>query len=503
MNESSIILLLCVLVPMFAAFLVWLNSDRPNVRDATSIVTTVILFGLVLKLYPAVLAGETLEFEVATLVANISLKFSVEPLGLMFATIASGLWIITTLYAIGYMRGNNEKHHTRFFFCFAFSIGAAMGIAFSDNLLTLFIFYEVLTLSTYPLVTHKGTDAARQGGRNYLSTLLTTSIGFLLPAIIWTYASAGTLDFIPGGVLAGQFNPAYLPLLIALFAFGIGKAALMPFHKWLPSAMVAPTPVSALLHAVAVVKAGVFTMMKVMIYTVGLDFAAMTSASMPIAYVACFTLTVASLIAMQKDNLKARLAYSTIGQLSYVVLGIMLANQAGVFGGAMQIAMHAMGKITLFFCAGAIYVATHKTEISDMQGLGRKMPFTFAAFFIASLSIIGLPPLGGSWAKFYLIMGSLEAEQMIIVAALLLSSLLNIAYLLPIVARAFFLPLPDSKQAAPMIGHESNDINPLHVQEAPILCLMPLIITAAGSVALFFYADAIYALIALIPLSGG
>ncbi len=503
MNESSIILLLCVLVPMFAAFLVWLNSDRPNVRDATSIVTTVILFGLVLKLYPAVLAGETLEFEVATLVANISLKFSVEPLGLMFATIASGLWIITTLYAIGYMRGNNEKHHTRFFFCFAFSIGAAMGIAFSDNLLTLFIFYEVLTLSTYPLVTHKGTDAARQGGRNYLSILLTTSIGFLLPAIIWTYASAGTLDFIPGGVLAGQFNPAYLPLLIALFAFGIGKAALMPFHKWLPSAMVAPTPVSALLHAVAVVKAGVFTMMKVMIYTVGLDFAAMTSASMPIAYVACFTLTVASLIAMQKDNLKARLAYSTIGQLSYVVLGIMLANQAGVFGGAMQIAMHAMGKITLFFCAGAIYVATHKTEISDMQGLGRKMPFTFAAFFIASLSIIGLPPLGGSWAKFYLIMGSLEAEQMIIVAALLLSSLLNIAYLLPIVARAFFLPLPDSKQAAPMIGHESNDINPLHVQEAPILCLMPLIITAAGSVALFFYADAIYALIALIPLSGG
>jgi len=232
-----------------------------------------------------------------------------------------------------------------------------------------------------------------------------------------------------------------------MFAFGTGKAALMPFHRWLPSAMVAPTPVSALLHAVAVVKAGVFTVLKISVYIFGMDFIADTGAGTIVMWVAAFTLTAASVIALTKDNLKARLAYSTVGQLSYVIVGAMLANAAGIAGAAMQIAMHAMGKITLFFCAGAIYVAAHKTEISQLDGLGRRMPYTFAAFFIGSISIIGLPPLGGAWSKWFLLMGSADAEQWILMGLLLLSSLLNIAYLMPIVGRGFFRPLPADEAA--------------------------------------------------------
>ena len=218
--------------------------------------------------------------------------------------------------------------------------------------------------------------------------------------------------------------------LLALFAFGTGKAALMPFHRWLPAAMVAPTPVSALLHAVAVVKAGVFTVMKIIVYIFGIDLLAETGASTWLMYAAAFTILAASLVALTRDNLKARLAYSTISQLSYIVLGAALATSAGVLGGSMHIAMHAFGKITLFFCAGAIYVAAHKTEISDMDGIGRTMPVTMAAFFIGSLSIIGIPPLGGSWSKWFLALGALEADRVIFVAVLMISSLLNVAYLI-------------------------------------------------------------------------
>jgi multicomponent Na+:H+ antiporter subunit D len=275
-------------------------------------------------------------------------------------------------------------------------------------------------------------------------------------------------------------------ILLTLFAFGTGKAALMPFHRWLPAAMVAPTPVSALLHAVAVVKAGVFTVLKITVYVFGIDFIAETGAGTIVLWVAVFTLTVASIVALTKDNLKARLAYSTVGQLSYVIVGAMLANAAGIAGAAMQIAMHAMGKITLFFCAGAIYVATHKTEISQLDGLGRKMPFTFAAFFIGAVSIIGLPPMGGAWSKWFLLMGSADAGQWIIMALLLVSSLLNIAYLLPIVGRGFFRPLPGDNAS-----NLSANATPA-IEEAPMNCVVPLCITAAGCIALFLFGDAIY-----------
>ncbi len=257
-----------------------------------------------------------------------------------------------------------------------------------------FIFYEILTLSTYPLVTHAGTEKAKLGGRVYLGILLTTSILFLLLAIIGTWYTTGTLDFRPGGIFDRSSTLAAAALL-PLFIFGIGKAAIMPFHRWLPAAMVAPTPVSALLHAVAVVKAGVFSVLKVCTYIFGFDLLGQLPTTEFLLYLAGASVIIASLVAMRQDNLKARLAYSTVSQLSYITVGALLANSAGALGGAMHIGMHAFGKITLFFCAGAIMVASHKTEISDMHGLGRRMPVTMAAFFIGSLSIIGLPPGGG------------------------------------------------------------------------------------------------------------
>ncbi|MGI9537920.1 MAG: proton-conducting transporter membrane subunit, partial [Desulfocapsaceae bacterium] len=271
-------------------------------------------------------------------------------------------------------------------------------------------------------------------------------------------------------------------VLLPLYIFGIGKAAIMPFHRWLPAAMVAPTPVSALLHAVAVVKAGVFSVLKVCTYIFGFDLLSQLPTTDFLLYLAGASVIIASLVAMKQDNLKARLAYSTVSQLSYITVGALLANSAGALGGAMHIGMHAFGKITLFFCAGAIMVASHKTEISDMHGLGRKMPVTMAAFFIGSLSIIGLPPGGGTWSKWYLMIATIEADKLILMVVLMASSLLNIAYLLPIPIKGFLYPAPDDHGADNEIG------------EAPLPSLIALSLTALGCIVLFVYPQPLYEL---------
>ncbi len=498
--SSQTAIYVAVGLPLIGAVLVVALRRWPNLREAASLATAGALLAVVVTLLPEVQAGGRPEANVVEVMAGLWMAFKVEPLGMLFALVASGLWIATTVYSIGYMRGRHEVDQTRFYACFAVAISAAIGVAFAANLLTLFIFYEVLTLSTYPLVTHHRTEAAMRGGRLYLGILLSTSVVFLLFAIIWTWHLAGTLDFRPGGILAGTADKGTLAVLLALFAFGTGKAALMPFHRWLPAAMVAPTPVSALLHAVAVVKVGVFTVMKIIVYVFGLELLTDTGLSTWLMYVAAFTILAASLVALTKDNLKARLAYSTVSQLSYIVLGAALATNAGVLGGSMHIAMHAFGKITLFFCAGAIYVAAHKTEISDMDGIGRTMPITMTAFFIGSLSVIGLPPFGGAWSKWFLALGALEAEQAIFVAVLMISSLLNVAYLMPIVARAFFVAPPESASgeddgSGVSQGTALGANGGLSIKEAPIFCLVALCATAAGCLALFFFADDLYQLL--------
>jgi multicomponent Na+:H+ antiporter subunit D len=468
--DTNTAIYLSILFPAAAAIgnMVWHN--RPNLRDGFTLLCAILAFCCVLVVLDNVGSATTPPVSLVSVLPGIDIAFGVEPLGLLFAIIASGLWILTHIYGVGYMRGNDEKHHARFFACFGIAISSAMGIAFASNMFTLFLFYEILTISTYPLVAHKGTPEAISGARTYLTILLGTSIALQLTAIIWTFTVAGTLDFRIGGILKGNIEGLMVPLLLGLYAFGIGKAALMPFHRWLPAAMVAPTPVSALLHAVAVVKAGVFTMLKVGIYIFGLEFLADTGASEWLMWLAAYTILAASVIALTKDNLKARLAYSTVSQLSYITLGMALATKFGAIGGGMHIAMHAMGKITLFMCAGSIYVACHKTEVSQMTGLGRTMPITFLSFLIGSLSIIGLPPFGGSWSKWLLMVGSVDSGHQIMIGVLMISSLLNVAYLLPVVARGFFLGKSTGKPVA----------------EAPILCWLPPAITAVGCIVLFF-----------------
>ena len=427
-----------------------------------------------------------LDLVLVEVIPGIPLGLRVEPLGLLFALVASFLWIVTTLYSIGYMRGHHEENQTRFFAFFAISIAAAMGVAFSANLFTLFAFYEVLTLCTFPLVTHHGTEEAKKAGRVYLGILLFTSIGFQLLAVIWTWQLAGTVDFQEGGILSGTASGGVLSVILVLFVFGVGKAAVMPFHRWLPAAMVAPTPVSALLHAVAVVKAGVFTILKVSVYVFGLDLLGELASTPWLAWAAASTIILGSLVALTKDNLKARLAYSTISQLSYIVLGALLANEWGIIGGGMHIAMHAFGKITLFFAAGAVLVAAHETDISRMGGLGRAMPITFGAFFVGSLSIIGIPPAGGSWSKWYLGLGTLEAGQIGLLAVLMVSSLLSLVYLLEVPVRAFFGQPPDG------VNLQAG------MREAPWPSVLAMVITALATVGLFVYPDPVFDLMKLV-----
>lgn len=488
--ESLLLWALCL--PLAGALGVSLCGRWPNIREAVTLTTTLCTFACVLGILQDVRAGQLVELELVEVFGGLPIAFQLEPLGMLYALVASGLWIPTALYGIGYMRGHGEQNQTRFFTCFALAIFAALGIAFAGNLLTLFLFYEILTFSTYPLVTHYGNDEARKAGRIYLGNLIFTSVAFLLLAVVTTWWMTGTLDFHPGGILAGEVEGPMVAVLLGLFAFGTGKAALMPFHRWLPAAMVAPTPVSALLHAVAIVKAGVFTVLKVVVYIFGIDFLTEQGASVWLMYVAAFTLLSASVIALTKTNLKARLAYSTISQLAYIVLGAALATTAGVTGAALHIPMHAMGKITLFFCAGAIYVATHKKDIREMDGLGRRMPFTMGAFLVGSLSIIGLPPMGGAWSKWFLALGAAEAHVPIFIGVLMLSSLLSIGYLMPIVARAFFCKAPetdlDTDSGADLDGAPQETSFWGAVNEAPALCVIPLCATALGTVALFFCA---------------
>ncbi len=468
--------------PSIGAVLIAFSGRNPNLRETITLVTAVTLFALVATLIPQVLDGARPSVTLGEMLPGLSIVFTVEPLGMMFAAIASFLWIVNSLYSIGYMRANNEKNQTRFYVCFAIALASTVAIAFSGNMLTLFVFYEVLTVCTYPLVAHAGTDDARKKGRVYLGILLTTSIGLQLLAIMGTWIWAGTLDFKVGGVMAGTVSAGVAGILLFLYMYGIGKAALMPVHRWLPAAMVAPTPVSALLHAVAVVKAGVFTVVKVVVYLFGVDYLADIINPDWLFYVSGFTILAASVIALRQDNLKRRLAYSTVSQLSYVVMATAILAPLSVVGAALHIAAHAFGKITLFFAAGSIYTAAHKTEVSQLDGIGRKMPWTMGAFAIGSLSMIGVPPTAGFVSKWYILQGAMDAGQMLAVGVVIISALLNAGYFLPIVYAAFF-KIPGSNPGHDNPGHGGHHDD--H-GEAPLPIVIALSVTAAGTLLLFF-----------------
>jgi multicomponent Na+:H+ antiporter subunit D len=466
--------LLAVCVSLVVALPIIFLSKRPNLRESATFLAALIKLGIVVSMLPAVLKGAVIVYPVVELLPGISLKFRVDALGMLFALVASTLWIVTSAYSIGYMRGLKEHSQTRYFCFFALALSATIGVAFSANLLTLYLFYEMLSFATYPLVTHHQDLEARSSGRKYLLYIVGGSIGLVLPAMVICYHLTGTLEFGAGGIFGGEGSKALMTVLVLMMLFGFAKAAVMPFHSWLPAAMVAPTPVSALLHAVAVVKVGAFSVVRVLTGIFGVEMLSSLHLGTLVAAIASVTIITASLIALSQEELKRRLAFSTISQLSYIVLGVALLTPKGMTGGMLHIAMHAFGKITLFFCAGAIFVATGRKYISEMVGIGKRMPVTMTAFFIGALSVIGLPPTGGFISKWWLVLGTLEGDQWVWLVVLLFSSLLNAAYFLPIVYRAFFCTAEESKFEGGM-------------KEAPLWCVVPLVVTAIGSLALFFY----------------
>jgi multicomponent Na+:H+ antiporter subunit D len=467
-------ILLALALPLVGALGIALaGRASANLRETVTLLTAGGLAFTVWQLAPEVMAGGRPGITLAEVLPGIDIAFRVEPLGMLFAALASGLWIINSIYSIGYMRGNAEKNQTRFYVMFAVSLAATMGIAFAGNLFTLFLFYEALTLATYPLVSHKGDEKTVRSARVYLGILLATSIGLFLPAIIWTYAVAGTGDFTLGGILAGKLDSPAIGLLLALFVFGIGKAAVMPVHRWLPAAMVAPTPVSALLHAVAVVKAGVFTVTKVIVYIFGVDNLFGAVGSEWLLYAAAFTIIAASVVALRQANLKRLLAYSTVAQLSYVVMAAAILKPLAEIGAAIHIVAHAFGKITLFFAAGAIYTAAKKTEVWQLKGIGYRMPITMTAFTIGAISMIGVPPTAGFVSKWYILAGAFQADNYVAVMTIIASTALNAAYFLPIIYMAWF----ERESEPPAKPHG----------EAPWPAVLALSLTALLTLAFFFF----------------
>lgn len=481
MDIDSIRPAMVLLVSLVGAALIPVFRKDPNTREGCSLAAAVLKCLLVISMVPAVLSGKAYSYTLLTFLPGVSLSFRVDALGLIFALTASVLWVLNTFYSIGYMRAHHEPKQTRFYTCFALTLSATMGVAFSANLVTLYLFYEILTFVTFPLVAHNETKVAYGGANKYFFYLLGTSTAFLLPAVILTYSLSGNGTFTPAGVLPPGTNPLLLSLIFFMFLFGIGKAAVMPVHSWLPSAMVAPTPVSALLHAVAVVNTGVFCVLRVIFHVFGVELMQTLNLGSIAVGLASFTILTASGIALTRDNLKERLAYSTISQLSYIVLGGALLSTSGMVGGVLHIANHAFSKITLFFCAGAIYVITNKTKISEMNGIGRQLPWTMTAFSVGALSMIGVPPVAGFTSKWFLALGTVESGQLLILAVLMLSTLLNAGYFLPILYRAFFVAPDGAANGLALAGDKDGGGHdtPHEIDEAAHKFLVvPLCVTA-------------------------
>lgn len=473
----SIVPLLAVLISLLAMPMIFILRKQPNVRDACSVIAGMAQFSCVLWMVPAIRSGKMFVYPLMNLPSmfpRIGFNLRVDGLGLLFAGVASFLWILTSIYSIGYMRGLDEHSQTRYFICFAGALTGAIGVAFSADLLTMFLFYELLTIITWPLVTHHETAEAYSAGKKYLAYLMGSAKLFLFPAIVFTYSLAGTGTFKRGGIFPSTVSSGWITVIFILFMAGFVKAGMMPFHNWLPSAMIAPTPVSALLHAVAVVKVGVFLVVRIVLDVFGLDLLRDLYLGVFMAGIASFTIIAASAIALRQDNLKARLAYSTISQLSYVILGVMLLSSSGVRGSVVQIVAHAFAKITLFFCAGAIYVFLHKKNVSELSGVAKQLPWTMGAFTVGALSLIGVPPLAGFVSKWWLALGSIEAvtkndrSGFLFLFVLLSSTLLNAAYFLPIVYKAYFEPLGGTVGAEVAVGR----------RETSLAIVLPLVVTA-------------------------
>ena len=462
---------LAVGVSLIAAIFIALSRKWPNIREAWSAIASVIKFGLILSMLPAVLAGNVYTYTLCQITDTIGLTLRTDPAGMIFATLASMLWVPMNFYSIGYMRCNREGEQTGYFAAFAVCMSAVMGIAMAENLLTFFIFYELLTLASYPLVLHKRNDEALLASRKYLIYTLVSGQLFLA-GIVAIYCITGTVSFKAGGIIPLDAAPVWVLqfIFIMMIIAGSVKAAVMPLHGWLPAAMVAPTPVSALLHAVAVVKTGVFSVLRIICFVFGPKLLAQINVIDFVAWAAAATILISSLMALRQDHLKRRLAFSTIGQLSYIVLGAALLSPLSIKGAYLHLVAHAVMKITLFMCAGLIIARSHKNNISQLYGIGKRLPITMTCFTIASLGIAGMPFLVGFVSKWNLALGAIQSGQPLYVLVWVASALLAAGYLLPVCQMAFFKQNPDKKFA-----YYGDHVN---------VMLVPICITTAMAVIL-------------------
>ncbi len=439
MEVISNLPLYAVIIPIIGAILlIFIAEKRDDLRNPLALLTSLITALVVINIIQQVFKGNLLSYKLWQVMPGLDLAWRVDLFGALFGGIASILWVFTVLYSIGYMSfGHNRR---RFFVFFLLSLSVTMGIAFAANLFTLYLFYELLTLVTYPLVIHEGQEKDHKAGLRYIIYSL-SGAGLVLFALFATFGFAGSLDFAQGGIWGELIRVAPLQLYIIFLSYFLGfgvKAAVMPLHAWLPSAMVAPTPVSALLHAVAVVKSGVFCIIRVIYSVYGTEAMNELNLGLIVVILVSITIILASIIALRQDVLKRRLAYSTISQLGYITLGGALLTQVGLTGGLLHMLNHALLKITLFFCAGAIITMTGKEKISELNGIGRRMPVTMLAFTVGSIGMVGILPVNGFISKWYLLTGSLEAHMPIIIVILITSAVLNAAYFFPIVVAAFF-----------------------------------------------------------------
>ena len=432
-----------------AAGIFLLRDDQVRLRAAVGLAGPAATLALVGVLIAGVRGGVRYETRLPFLPGE-DIVLQADALSVLFVALSAALWLATTVYALGYLR--HGPNRSRFFGCFALCVSATMGVALAGNMITFLVFYEMLTLATYPLVVHKGDPATLRAGRTYL--VYTLSGGALVfMGTMLLHALQGGGGFVVGGLLAqaeARPDAATLRVLFAVLIAGVGvKAALAPVHGWLPLAMVAPAPVSALLHAVAVVKAGAFGIVRIVYDVFGVSLAGDLGVLPWLGAVAAITIVWGSVLALRQDDLKRRLAYSTVSQVSYIALGASLAHPAAAVGAILHLIHQGIMKITLFFCAGAFAEVEGVKAVSRMDGLGRRMPWTMAAFTVAAFGMIGVPPTAGFVTKWHLAVGALEAEAGWVVAVLLLSSALNAAYFLPILSAAWFRPPPDHPRPAP------------------------------------------------------
>ncbi len=463
-----------VLIPVIGAIIISrIPEKQSRARNLTALISVSATCVVVVAILRHLLRDEVVEFTLVRFMPGLELFFRVDPLGIVFGITASILWIFAIVYSMGYMAKQHKQR--RFFLCFVISMSATMGVAFAGNLFTMYIFFEYLTLATYPLVIHSQTDEATRSGIKYIAYCFGGG-GMILFSLIILHGVVGHATFAPGGILDAAIVDHKLLLTVVFFLVILGfgtKGAIMPFHSWLPAAMVAPAPVSSLLHAVAVVKSGIFGMTRVLYFLYGPEVLAQINVINVLAVMVCFTILVGSILALRHTVFKMRLAYSTISQLGYITLGALMLTPVGLFGGILHIMNHAMLKITLFFCAGAVIKITGKTDIRELNGIGKRMPITMVAFAVGGLGLIGVLPISGYLSKFYLLSGAFDADMVVFVGVLLLSSLLNAMYYLPIVVNAFF---------------QEGEFDKPKDLEAPLTMLAPIVILAIICVGLGLFA---------------